>query len=222
MSKKTILALAVCAIAFPSAARAQIGVGVRAGTLGIGGEVAIALGSHLAIRGGVGATGYHYDGTYDNKNFKVDLPPTIFNIGLDFYPGIGGLHASVGMLNRKKFDFVGAFTQSATIGGQTYQGDITLTGNMTNERETAPYVSVGFGRTTKTGIGFSLDLGAASMGKGTVTFTDYTCQSGTTNCKSQIPQARVDEEAAIVSSDLEGWLKWHPILSASLHFGLGS
>lgn len=223
MSKKTVLALAFAAIALPSAAFGQIGIGARAGTMGIGGEVAVGLGSHLAIRGGFGTTNYELSGTFADKDYTVNFPDNIWNVGVDLYPTGGGFHLSAGLLNRKQFDFTGAYTGSAQIGNRTYNGNITITGNMKNEKETAPYAGIGFGRTAKSGIGFSLDLGAAAMGDGKITITNYTCQSGSTNCTSQISPADIEAERAEIEADLndKGYAKWHPILSLSLHFGLG-
>lgn len=227
MSKKTSITLAaLIAFVLPTAAFAQIGIGARAGTLGIGGEVSFALGSHFAVRGGFGTTKYHYDGDFAGKQFTVDTPPSIWNVGVDLYPGAGGFHVSAGVLNRKKFDFTGHYSGSTQVGNNTYTGDIDLIGNMTNKNETAPYAALGFGRTAKSGLGISLDLGAASMGTGTVTFTSATCKvtSGPAagqSCATSTFQADVNREAAKVSADAEGFLKIHPIVSLSLHYGLG-
>lgn len=221
MSKKTVYALAAAlAMALPSAASAQISIAARGGTLGLGGEAAFGIGSKLAIRGGIGSTAYHYDGTFSDKTFTVDLPSSIWNVGVDLYPGLGGFHISAGLLNRKQFDFTGNYTGSAEIGGTTYTGNISLVGNMKNDRETAPYAAIGFGRTTKRGLGFSLDLGAASMGNGNINFTSVTCTtSGGADCTSQISQSDIDQEERNVEDDLGYALKVHPIISLSVHFG---
>ena len=223
MSKKTLLALvAALAVSIPTAAYAQIGIAARAGTLGIGGEVAFGLGSHVAIRGGIGTTKYHYDGTFSDKEFTVDTPPSIWNVGVDLYPGLGGLHLSAGILNRKQFDFTGHYTGSTDIGGHSYNGTIDLVGDMTNANETAPYAAIGFGRTSKRGFGISLDLGAASMGEGTVNFTSTSCTLSTgQSCKNAQFDADVQAEEAKINDDIGGFLKLHPILSLSLHYGFG-
>lgn len=223
MSKKTVIALAVvAACALPTSASAQFGVGVRAGTLGIGGEAAIALGKHLAIRGGIGTTKYHYDGTFNDKSFTVDTPPSIWNVGVDLYPGLGGFHVSAGVLNRKKFDFTGSYTGSTVIGNNTYTGTINLVGDMTNQHETAPYGAIGFGRTAKSGLGISLDLGAAAMGDGAVTFRTATCTlSNGTSCANAQFNSDVKAEETKINGDIGGFLKLHPIINLSLHLGLG-
>ncbi|HEX6557839.1 MAG TPA: hypothetical protein VF021_00210 [Longimicrobiales bacterium] len=223
MSKKTVYALAaLMAAAIPSVASAQFSIAARAGTLGLGGEAAVAIGSRLAIRGGIGSTALHYDGTFSDKTFTVDLPSSIWNVGVDLYPGLGGFHVSAGLLNRKQFDFTGNYTGSADIGGTTYNGNISLVGNMKNDHETAPYLAIGFGRTTKSGLGVSFDLGAASMGDGRIDFTRVTCTTTSgADCTSQIQQSDIDAEERSVEDDLGYALKVHPILSLSLHFGLG-
>jgi len=220
MSKKTILAVAIITMALPTIALAQIGIGARAGTLGVGGEVSFALGSHLAVRGGIGVSKITYDGDFAGKTWHVETPPSIWNVGVDLYPGVGGFHVSVGVLNRKKFDFGYTQTGTQTVGNNTYTGTVDIAGEMTNAHETAPYASLGFGRTTKSGIGISLDLGAASMGDGTITLTKKNCTTTAGACPSSF-SADADAEAAKASADLSGFLKVHPIISLGLHFGLG-
>ncbi len=222
MSKKTLLALvAALAVSIPTAAFAQIGIAARAGTLGIGGEVAFGLGSHVAIRGGIGTTSYSYDGTFSDKTWHVETPPSIWNAGVDFYPGLGGFHISAGVLNRKKFDFSYTQTGSQTVGNTQYNGTVNIVGEMNNANETAPYAALGFGRTNKSGLGISIDLGAASMGDGTITVTQKNC---TTNAPGGCPtsfNSDVEAERQKVQDDIGGFLKLHPILSLSLHYGFG-
>jgi hypothetical protein len=221
MSKKTAVALAaLIAIALPTSAFAQFGIAARAGTLGIGGEAAIGLGSRLAIRGGVGITSLSYDGTFNDKTWSVDAPSSIWNVGVDLYPGAGGFHVSAGVLNRPAFDFAYTQTGSQTVGNTTYNGTVNIVGEMTNKNETAPYASIGFGRTTK-GVGISFDIGAASMGDGTINITTKNC---TTTAPGGCPSsfnADVETERQRVQDDIGGFLKLHPILQLAFHIGFG-
>lgn len=222
MSKKTALVLAAfVAVAIPSAAFGQIGIAARGGTLGVGGEAAIGLGKHLQIRGGLGKMGLEREGTFNDKTYNVTFPDQIWNVGVDLFPGSGGFHVGAGFLNRPRFDFGGSYTGTAEIGNRTYNGNITITGNMTNDKETGPYGLIGFGRTSKSGFGISLDVGAAALGEGQVEITDWTCQSGTTNCKSTISQADIDAEEQKIEDDFGTFFKIHPILSLSVHIGFG-
>lgn len=219
MSKKTLLALAFAAMAMPTAAFGQIGIAARGGTLGIGGEVAIGLGSRLQVRGGIGTTKYSYTGTFDNKKWTVDAPSSIWNAGVDLFLA-GGFHLSAGMLNRPKFDFAYNQSGSQTVGNTTYNATVAIVGEMNNEKETAPYVGLGFGRTSKKGFGLTLDLGAAQMGEGKLTITQKSC---TTNAPGGCPASfnnDVETERQKVQNDIGGFLKWHPIISIGLHIGL--
>lgn len=219
MSKKMIVALALAAIALPTAAFGQVGVAARAGTLGIGGEVAIGLGSRLQVRGGIGSTKYEYTGTFDNKDWTVNTPSTIWNAGVDLFL-TGGFHISGGFLNRKAFDFAYTETGSQTVGNTTYNGTVSIAGNMTNKNETAPYLGLGFGRTSKKGFGITLDLGAAQMGDGTLNITQKSCTSTAPGgCPSSF-NSDVETERQKVQNDIGTFLKWHPILSLGLHVGL--
>ncbi|MGQ0561286.1 MAG: hypothetical protein ACT443_05365, partial [Gemmatimonadota bacterium] len=174
--KKTVLALAaLVVIALPTTAFGQIGVGARAGTLGLGGEISIGLGSRLAIRGGMGTLPQDLNGDFSDIEYTINPPSTIWNVGVDFYPGLGSFRISAGLLNRRRYDIEANTVGTTTIGDQQYSGDIHLAGFLENEKETAPYVGIGFGRTASRGIGLFIDLGVAQMGTANIQFTTATC-----------------------------------------------
>ena len=224
MLKKTVLALAtVVAVALPTAAFGQVGIAVRAGTLGVGGEAAIGLGKMLQVRGGYGSTmNYTYNGTFSDKSYTVAPPSGIWNVGVDLFPFGGGFHISAGLLNRKQFDLTGDYSGSNEIGGHTYNGQIHLVGAMKNEKETGPYAAIGFGHTSSKGLGIGLDLGMAQLGDGAITFdaNQSTCTANGQNCNDAQFKSDVQAEANKANNDIGTFLKWHPILSLSLHYGL--
>lgn len=230
MSKKTALALAaLVAVALPSTALGQIGIGGRVGTLGLGGEVSVGLGSRLAVRGGFGVLPSDVSGTFSDIDYTINPPSNVWNVGVDLYPFGGGFRLSAGMLNRKRYDIDARKTGTTTIGNQQYSGDIHLAGFLSNAKETAPYASIGFGRTTSRGIGLFLDLGAAQMGDPSITFTTATCTvtSGPgagqpcPNQNGKTFQQSAQEEADKAEADVGTYLKWHPILQIGLKIGLG-
>lgn len=227
-SKKTALALAtILAVALPTTAFGQIGIGARAGTLGIGGEVSVGIGSRLGIRGGIGFLPAEVDGTLDDIDYTLDPPDNIWNVGVDFYPTGGGFRLSAGVINRKQFDLSATQTGSTDVGGTTYNGTIVINGSLQNERETAPYVAIGFGKTFSRGVGLFLDLGAAQMGEADIEFTG-TCTVNTTPPQPCPPQngrtfqQSLDAEEARAEEDAGSFLKWHPILQIGLKIGFGS
>ena len=221
MSKKTLLAFAtVVACALPSAASAQIGIAARAGTLGIGGEAAIGLGRMLQVRGGIGSTKYDLKGTLGDNEYTVSFPDKIWNVGVDVFPFGGGLHLSAGFLNRPEFAIKGSSTKSSTFGNTTYTGTVNAAGTVANKKETNGFVGLGFGRTSKRGLGISLDLGVAFTGDATVDITSASC---TGTCPHQPTASEIAAEETKISADINDkqYAKYHPIASLSLHYGIG-
>lgn len=229
MSKKTLLALAALVIAFPATAFGQIGIGVKAGTLGVGGEVSFGLNSRLAIRGGLGSIPAEPTFTLSDIEYTINPPSTIWNIGVDVFPFGGGFHLSAGLLNRKRYELDINATGSQDIGDETYNGEIHLAGFLENEKETAPYVAIGFGRVASNGIGLFIDLGASPLGAANIEFPVATCKitSGPAagqDCPSQNGKTfreSANEEADQAEEDAGGFLEWHPILQIGLKFGFG-
>ena len=221
--RKTAVALAaVLAVALPQAASAQMSAGVRAGTLGLGGEVSFGLMRMLAVRAGLGMIPYSYDNTFEDVAYTVHAPERIWNVGVDFYPLGSGLRVSAGMLNRPKYELEARGQQSAVIGGRTYTGDLDITGSLSNEKETAPYASIGFGRATGRGFGFFVDLGAAFLGEGEIQL-EGTCTETSTQQPCPEFQTRLQQEENEANQQLDefsSFVKVHPILQVGLRIGL--
>lgn len=225
MSKKTSLALAaLIAVALPAPAFGQIGVGAKIGTLGLGGDVSVGIGSMLALRGGFGVFPGDVNGTLDDIEYTLNPPSNVWNVGVDFYPGLGGFRISAGLLNRKQYEMSAVQEGTTEVGGNTYSGRITLNGSLSNERETAPYFGIGFGRIASSGLGLYLDLGAAAMGEADVQMTGSCVVTSGPGAGSPCPNqaqfnADVQAEAQKAEDDAGSYLKWHPILQIGLKLG---
>jgi hypothetical protein len=221
--RKTAVALAaLVAVALPQAASAQLSAGVRAGTLGLGGEVSFGIMRMLAVRGGIGVIPYSYDNDFEGVNYTVSAPERIWNIGVDFYPLGGGLRVSAGLLNRPAYELDARGQQSANIGGTVYNGDLDINGELFNEKETAPYASIGFGRATGRGFGFFVDLGAAFLGEGRIelegTCTETSTQQPCPGFQQELQEE--EDEANQQLDDFGSFVKVHPILQLGFRIGL--
>jgi hypothetical protein len=222
MKKSAVVLAALMALAVPAVASAQLSVGARAGTLGLGGEVSFSLTRMLAVRGGIGFIPYTYEDDFEGVNYEVNAPERIWNVGVDFYPTGGGLRVSAGLLNRPSIDLDARGQQTATIGGRQYSGDINIQGSLSNESETAPYATIGFGRATGRGIGFFVDLGAAFVGDARVDLTGTCTESSTgqacPNFDAEL-QAEEDEFNAEIG-EFGSYVKVHPILQIGFRIGM--
>jgi hypothetical protein len=220
MTKRSLIALAAAlALVLPAPALAQIGIGARAGTIGVGGEVSFGIGSRLGIRGGLGVLPSEITTNIDDVEYSLKPPSNIWNVGLDFYPTGGGFRISVGVLSRKQVDMSFSKTGTQRVGDTDYTGTIVIDGTLTNAQEIAPYGAIGFGKTFAKGFGFFLDIGAAKMGEAQIELTGTCTQANGTACPGFPPDLSEEEELA--EDDAGGYIEWHPILQIGLKIGLG-
>ena len=222
MKRTAVVLAALLALALPAAASAQLSVGARAGTVGLGGEVSYGLTRLLAIRGGIGFVPYTYQDEFEQVDYEIAFPDRIWNVGVDLYPTGGGLRISAGLLHRPAFELDATGQQQATIGGRTYNGDLDIQGTLSNEKETAPYASIGFGRATGRGFGFFVDVGAAFVGEGEIQLSG-TCTETSTGQPCPEFDTRLQQEEAEANAQLDdfgSFVKVHPILQLGFRIGL--
>lgn len=228
MKKGTFILCAAALIVLPAAVSAQaIGIGARIGTLGIGAEAAVGLGSRLALRGGVGLTPIETDASRfwdvgDDVDATFKLPKTWYNIGADLYLG-GGLRVGGGMLFKPDDPTItGTLTTTGSIqiGDSTYYGTAVseITGAVDSKTQ-APYVLIGFGKEAAPGIGLFLDLGVAFLGEPVVTLT-ATGDPVVTNSPEFKSQLVAEQQK--LDDDLPTWAKkYWPILNIGIKVGIG-
>jgi hypothetical protein len=222
MKKSAVALAALLALAVPAVGSAQLSVGARAGTMGLGGEVSFGLGRMLALRGGIGFVPYTYNDAFEGVNYEVTAPERIWNVGVDVYPLGGGLRLSAGVLNRPSIDLEANGQQSATIGGRQYTGNLDIQGSLTNEKETAPYATIGFGRASGRGVGFFVDVGAAFVGEGEINLTGSCTETTTGQPCPEFDQRlqQEEDEANAQLDDFGSFVKVHPILQIGIRIGL--
>ena len=205
----------------PAAVSAQgFGIAGRAGTLGMGGELALGLTDAFVIRGGLGLMPFEPSATIDDIEFTLKLPEKWITIGADIYLG-GSFRIGGGMLFKPddptiSGEIVGG---SVTIGDVVYTStDVAqLTGTL-DSKDQAPYVLIGFGRHTSSGIGLFLDLGAAFIGEPTVSIT---ATGNSTVISSAEFTSELRKQERNIEDDLGSYIKVWPILNIGLRIGVG-
>jgi hypothetical protein len=215
--KKTLVLAAVMAVT-AAAAGAQglpISVGVRASTLGLGGELALGLTDRVELRG---------VGNYFSLSRDLDLSDTPFNIDLklqsagamlDLYLA-GPLRLTAGgMWNGNNLSGTATVSGSVDIGDSTYTAaqvgrlDATL-----DFKKFAPYV--GFGFSGRGRVSFFFDLGLVLQGSPDITYVPTTTLTGAARTTLL---AEVDKEVQQVEDDIS-FFKYYPVVGLGLRFKL--
>jgi len=196
-------------LASPAALSAQgLAVGARAGSMGLGGEVALGLSDTFVLRGGLGVFPYEYDGEFDEEEYTVTFPTSIWSAGIDFYPGGGSIRFMGGIMGRSgDLEAETRWTDGREIGDQTFSGSGSLKGTL-DQGSVAPFIGLGFGKHTAGRFGFFMDIGVAFTGEPDVKLKP----GGEVASLPGIDQALREEEAKI-QDDSGNYLKYWPMLS---------
>lgn len=219
MRDRVLIIAALSALLAPGQALAQgVGLGVRAGTLGIGAEGAVGLTGNLVVRGGIGLMPWEPEQDIDEITYSLNLPDTWFTLGLDLYLA-GPLRVGAGLLYKPDDPSLSARLLSETeIGNEIYTPEQVGTLRATlNARRKAPYLIVGLGRHDNPGLGLSLDLGVAFLGKPGFTLT----AEGGTLIDDPTFEVNLRAEEVNLESDAGFLLQYWPILNVGLRLGIG-
>jgi hypothetical protein len=191
-----------------------IAVGARAGTLGLGGELAVGLSDVFVLRGGYGVFPYEYDGNFDGEDYTVTFPDAFWSAGIDLYLGGGPIRIMGGVLGRTSDVEISSSFDSREIGGVQFDVPGTITGILKQDA-IAPYAGIGFGKHTAGGFGFFLDVGAALAGEANVEMS----ATGEVASAPGIQEA-LQQEADNVASDAGGLIKVWPVVSLGIKLPL--
>ena len=145
-----------------------ITLGVTGGTLGIGPEVSYRVNPIIALRGSATFFGLSHDSSIAGYDYRGKLRLRNYGATVDVYPLLSGLRLSAGarVTDDNRISFVGQPRGNETFGGVTLtpeqQG--TLAGEF-RTKSVAPILTVGYSRSSITGLTFGIDAGAMFHGK---------------------------------------------------------
>lgn len=206
----------VISLAPAGAAGQTFGLGVKAGTLGLGADAAIGLHDRIALRGGFGVFPFTPRLTYSGIEYDMELPSPQFTATADIFL-IGALRLTGGVLvSTPDFVLKSDLTNAGTvdIGGLQFAGsDVGLVSGAVINKDVAPYVGLGFGRIAKRGLGFFVDLAVAFQGEPDVQLAATGPIRDDPNFQSAL---RAEEQSLAEEIKLA---KYYPILSLGLSFG---
>jgi hypothetical protein len=199
--RKIKYALMGIALAAAGSAHAA-GVGVRAGTTGIGADVAWSVAPTLSARLGYSALSWNHD-VSTNVSYDGKLKLSNVNALLDFSP-LGPLRLTGGFIfNNNKYD-----VRSDQGGGTSISGTVKA------GKSAAPYLGIGYGNVSGMGVNFYADLGIMFQGSPRASLT--------ANCTPGPACTALQNEAAAQQAQLEDKLKnfkYYPVLNIGLTVG---
>ena len=179
----------------------DIGIAVRAGTLGVGGEISKLLNSHIGLR-----VGANYFTLTDNgqklgdSKFNLKAEMRAFSALLDLYlKPRGSFHLTAGMVTKPvKISGTGVGS-SYSFNGHDYTSSQagTLTVGAVYP-STMPYAGIGIGTAASShgGLSFVFDLGVA-IGKPTFSLTGSNVTNGSTldtDLKAEVAKRQTDAD----------------------------
>ncbi len=187
----------------------------KAGTTGLGADVAIPMSPRTVFRAGIGFLPFDYHGTLNDTEYTIDPPGRFLTAQLDVSLA-GPLRVMGGFLKRSDPIRMKADVKAGDqVGDATFAADGTLKGSL-DSRGTAPFLGIGFGRVTAAGSGFFLDLAVAFTGEPTLELSG----EGPITEEPDFDE-ELEKERARAQDDLSRYYRYWPILSVGFRLGVG-
>jgi hypothetical protein len=197
------------------------GVGVRAGTTGLGADVGWNVAPTLDAR--IGYSALNFGSHINSGDVRYDAKLKLSNLSALADWRIGGplFRVTAGViLNDNKYDMNGEPSGSTyRINGTTYSSSEvgSLSGTVRSGNRLAPYLGVGGGNVAGLGVGFYWDLGIMFMGSPKANLT--------ANCGAAVSASRcaqIQGDAASAQRSLEDDLKrfkYYPVANIGITVG---
>lgn len=211
--------LAVAAMAGCSSVYAA-GVGIRAGTTGLGGDIGFGIVPTLSARVGYSYLDYSTDIDVTDVNYDSKLKLSNASFLLDWSP-LGPFRITGGIIaNDNKIDVTGIPSGgSFTINGVNYPAPAvgSLTGTIKTGNSAAPYLGIGYGNVAGAGVNFYFDLGVMFQGSPQANLNG-TCGAALTPGQCAQLQSDVAAEAVRLQEDVERF-KYYPVINIGVTIG---
>ena len=200
-------ALVLAAALFAAGAAQAAGVGIRAGTTGIGADVAWGIAPTLSARVGYSALKWGYDVDTSDARYDGDLKLSNLNAMLDFHPLGPSFRLTGGVIfNDNKYEATG---RPSGVPG-------SFKATVEPGRRAAPYLGIGWGNVAGAGINFYADLGVMFMGSPKANLSANCGGLSAGDCTTL--QNRVAAEEGRLENELKGF-KAYPVLNIGLTIG---
>lgn len=181
-------------------AHADWGIGARAGTLGLGVDIATSFTPLFNARLGLNRYTYGFDVESDDTDYDADLELDSIHALIDFHPWAGNFRITGGLVsNDNRVEGSGTHTPT----GGTVNAEIDFD-------STAPYLGVGWGNYTSgiLPVWWSVDLGIMAQGSPRVDLS---------NPDGSLSSSQLQEEEDDLEDELSDF-DTYPVLSVGLVF----
>ena len=202
-------------VSAPAVADNNFGVGVKAGTLGLGLEGTWRPLPYMDIRLGANLYDYTDSGSQAGINYDAELNlDTFYATGNFRFPLspfrlTAGLYQNGNELNLQSVDSAGTIE----VGGITYSAaDVGTLRSTTSFSSTSPYLGFGYDFTLAGKVGMNLDLGVLWQGDPQVSMTADGLLAGDPVFQTALEQERQQLEDEV--SDYKAW----PVISLGFVF----
>jgi len=184
------------------------GIGIRAGTTGVGADVAFNLAPTIDARVGYSALKWSHDVDTSNVSYKGDAKLSNLNALLDFHP-LGPVFRLTGgvIFNDNKYEATGRPNSG---------GPGTINAKVEAGNRAAPYLGVGWGNVAGAGVNFYADLGVMFMGSPKATLTADCTGLSAGQC-SALQSQTASEQGAL--EDKLHRFKAYPVLNIGFTIG---
>ncbi len=189
----------------------NIGVGVKAGTLGAGLEFNYGFNETFSATFGVNTYGTSFNEVSGGINYDVSIGLQTIELLGNYHPFDGSFRLTSGVLfNDNEIAIKGTSDDgSYTIGSGSYTPD-ELNGLVTFD-DAAPYFGIGWGHEFNNNWGLIADLGFMYQGEAEVALT----ATGTASTQPGFEE-NLEKERVQLENDLSGF-KYFPVLSLGLY-----
>ena len=195
----------------------QLAVGFKAGTLGFGVDLNYPISPRLNVGVGINKYSASSSDTTSGIDYDVDLNLQTISLLANFHPFAGTFRITAGaMINSNELGMKAKPGGGGTydIGGATYtEAEVGVLKASVDFNKFAPYAGLGWGTSSDSGLGFTLDIGVLMQGKPKV---DFSATGGTLTADPTF-QADLKQEEANAENDIKGFTMY-PVVSAGLNF----
>ncbi len=215
MNKAVIGAAVAGAMMASAVAQADVGMGVKGGTLGGGMEITTGLTESINARVGFNTYSYSTSGTESDIDYDVDFNLQTTSAILDWHPFKGTFRLSAGyVFNNNTIEMTGKPTNGIDyeIGGTEYSLD-SLDGEV--EFTSGAYVGMGWGNAGRgKGFGMNFEIGAFYQGSPDLTLTAKGSSSVVDDPDFKRDLAREEADAQDDIAEYE----WYPVISLGMSY----